>query len=272
MNNINIDKKDFEKYDLKFRRMASNLLRSSERDFLNNVKKFIDYVESCDLILEFINRNNSIKYDIPKIINHRSDGYKRSFEVGYKQEEAISMTYQLLKYCSLLEGREAFSIYFMYNGEDNYNEMVKSFNEHISKILIDNILMYLEDRRIDMKEDGKITINVNGQGGQVIYGTDNSNIVATQNNNFNSDENLLSAFEILKNELLKDKNIDSDEKEEIVESVELAIETCKSNKPKRTIIKTAISTLKKLIEVSGLGITLVHNANIISDNLSKLIK
>lgn len=271
MTKIQMDKKSFEKENLRFRALASDLLKTNERDFHNKIKIFFEFISNSDLIKEFIDNNNIFEYNIVEAINTRDFTYPASFIVSSNMQEAISFSYQMIKFCAECEDENALrSVYIYYNGDSYYNEMVKSFNNHIPKILIDAISLYFQERRVDMKEDGKIVINVNGNGGQVIYGSENSQITATQNNNFDSTDSLNNLFEGLKKDLLN-VEIDKNDKEELIEATELAIETSKSDKPKKTIIKTAISGLKGLVEISSLGIALTNNANGLIEAFNKII-
>ncbi|XZJ40570.1 hypothetical protein ACSXCW_02690 [Clostridium perfringens] len=271
MTKIQMDKKSFEKENLRFRAFAGDLLKTNERDFHNKIKIFFEFISNSDLIKEFIDNNNIFEYNIVEAINTRDLSYPASFVVSSNMQEAISFSYQMIKFCAECEDENALrSVYIHYNGDSYYNEMVKSFNNHVPKILIDAISLYFQERRVDMKEDGKIVINVNGNGGQVIYGSDNSQITATQNNNFDSTDSLNKLFEELKKDL-SNINIDKDEKEELIESTELAIETSKSDKPKKTIIKTAITGLKGLIELTGLSMAAINNANGLIEAFNKII-
>ena len=271
MTKIEMDKKSFEKEDIRFRKYAGDLLKTNERDFHNKIKIFFNFINNSNLIKEFIDNNNIFEYNIEEAINSRDLSYPASFIVSSNMQEAISFSYQMIKFCAECEDENTLlTVYIHYNSENSYNEMVKSFNNHIPKILIDAISLYFQERRVDMKEDGKIIINVNGNGGQVIYGTDNSQITATQNNNFDSSDSLGNLFEELKKGLLN-INIDNDKKEELIESTELAIETSKSDKPKKTIIKTAIKGLKTLITLTGLTSAAINSANGLIDAFNKII-
>ncbi|MDK0543566.1 hypothetical protein ACV3YD_00930 [Clostridium perfringens] len=271
MTKIQMDKKSFEKENLRFRKYASDLLKTNERDFHNKIKIFFEFINNSNLIKEFINNNNIFEYDILEAINTREDSYPASFIVSSDTQKAFSFSYQMIKFCAECEDKYALcNVYLDYGGNSSFDEMVKNFNNHIPKILIDDISLYFQERRVDMKEDGKIVINVNGNGGQVIYGSENSQITATQNNNFDSTDSLNNLFEGLKKDLLN-VEIDKNDKEELIEATELAIETSKSDKPKKTIIKTAISGLKELVEISSLGIALTNNANGLIEAFNKII-
>ncbi|WP_346025931.1 hypothetical protein [Clostridium nitritogenes] len=271
MTKIEMDKKSFEKENIRFRAYAGDLLKTNKRDFHNKVKIFFEFINESNLIKEFIDNNITTDYDIIEAIKTRSFSYPASFIISSNKQEAISFSYQMLKFCAECKNeRELLSVYIHYSGKSYYDEMVKAFNNHISKVLIDAISLYFQERRVDMKEDGNIVINVNGNGGQVIYGSDNSQITANQNNNFDSKDDLNKLFEDLKKDLLS-INIDKDEKEDLIEATELAIETSKSYKPKKTIIKTAINGLKGLIKLSGLSVTFINNTNSLIEGFNKII-
>ncbi|OOM16713.1 hypothetical protein [Clostridium saccharobutylicum] len=107
-----------------------------------------------------------------------------------------------------------------------------------------------------MKEDGRISITVNG--GQVTLAQDNGVVNATQTNNigFQSKE-ILSLIDEFKEIVAKHADINENDKEDAVEMTQLAYEECQSNNPKKSIIRSAISNINSLIALGSEGEKLI---------------
>lgn len=253
---INIDKKEFEKIDRKFKNYASRVIRSSEMDFIEKLEVFLNFVDECDLISIYIKSKNTKKYNVQDLLKLR-DGYRvECFDISAKEEEKVSFTYQLLKYYLDDDIVNMRDLYILYNGEKNYNEALKLFNKHVTMALINCINDYLDERRIDMKEDGMIKIEINGDKSQINVARESSTINATQNNGENIDDDFKKLLENFL-EHLDNSNIEEDLKEQGVGIISEASEEINNETPKKWKIKTAIDYLKNLIVTVGLSKELI---------------
>ncbi|WP_170816493.1 hypothetical protein [Clostridium beijerinckii] len=107
-----------------------------------------------------------------------------------------------------------------------------------------------------MKEDGKISITVNG--GQVAVAQDNGVVNATQTNNIGTDaKEILSLMNEFKEVVDKHTDINENDKVDAVEMMQLAYEECQSNNPKKSIIRSAISNINSLVALGCAGEKLI---------------
>ena len=244
---ITIDKKEFQKISAAFRRYASRLLRTSVGDGLDNLKRLLNFIENTPLIWDFIEENNVKKFDIQNEVKSRE--FMHGYNIPVNPSEEIAYVYQLLKYCSD-SCKEYWGICFHYSSSNKLQDHIDAFNDRVAHPFISHIEGYLRERWIDMGEEGKIQITVNG--GQVAIAQDSSIINATQNISYGDQENLLKVIQQFKDELSKIE-VDAEIKEETVELLDAAIEETNSDKPKKAIIKTTISKINEVVKF-GAGV------------------
>lgn len=252
---IEINKKEFEKIGLRFRTISSRLLRTDSSSSLANLLRFLNFIEQTPLLKEFVDNNNVIKFDISKIVEERE--MQNIYNIPVEPKEEISFTYQLLKYCSVTYD-SLLGVCMMYSyGDTKYDSMVARFNKHATLPFVNHISTYWAERMIDMKEDGKIVITVNG--GQVNMAQDNSTINSNQVNNIGQSKEEIIALISLFKESMEDILVDNEEKEETIEMIEAAYEETQKEIPKRSIIKAAISHINNIVSVSAITSTLIEN-------------
>lgn len=66
-----MDKKEFQIMSTEFRRVASRLLKTNVDDGLDNLKRFLSCIESNPIIWAFIEKHNTLTFDIAKIVQER---------------------------------------------------------------------------------------------------------------------------------------------------------------------------------------------------------
>lgn len=86
---------EVKKLSREFRVIAGQLLRTAHEDGINNLRRFIKFIENSALIYDFILKNQTREYEIPSLIESLAYG---RYEIPDTKQEEISHTYQLLKY------------------------------------------------------------------------------------------------------------------------------------------------------------------------------
>lgn len=177
-----VTRAEVKKLSREFRVIASQLLRTAYEDGINNLKRFIKFIESKPLIYNFILKNQVIKYKIPSLINSLSSTQDR-YKIPDTKEEEISHTYQLLKY-----GLEIFSDYFHfplvvggYSGS-KIQTQVDEFNKTVVSSFVYRIEGYLNDLLIDLGDDDQSIIHI--QIGNLYGGIMSQERSITQINDF----------------------------------------------------------------------------------------
>lgn len=235
---ISMDKKEFQLVSVEFRRLASRLLKTDFEDALDNLKRFLSYIENTPLIWEFIQEHNTTTFDIEKEIKERNmyEGYN----IPLEKSQEIAYIYQLLKYCAE-NCRDYWSICAYYSNGRKYQDHVDAFNNRVVSAFVSHIEVYLRGKWIEMGDKDEIQITVNG--GQVAIAQGQGTVHATQNNNYGQVQDLKAlAEEFYK--LIESLDIDQEAKEDTKEIVEVAVAEVVSDKPKRSIIKHAIEKIE----------------------------
>jgi len=233
-----MDKKEFQILSTEFRRIASRLLKTDRDDGLNNLKRFISFIESNPIIMSFIEEHNTFTFDIEKEIQDRE--MHESYLIQPEKNYEISFIYQLLKYCSVNRS-DYISICYFYGSSRKFQDMVDSFNDRVVSMLIGHIEVYLKGVWLGMGDNEKIHINVNG--GQVAIAQGQGTVNATQNNHYGQTHELKKLVETFY-KLLETVDLDQEVKEDTKEIIEVAIAEIVSDKPKRSLIRHAIEKVE----------------------------
>jgi len=243
---------NFKSYEIQdisseYRNVARRLSRTDYSQCDANLKRFISTIESNPLLLEFITRNNTKKYDIAAIIKARS--WLAPFEISADVCEEISFEYQLLKY-SLENFKGDFTRSyggFIYTGANSTrNDEMQKFIEHIIDPLIDHISEYLricykkavrEEAKNNPSSAGIITANYSTVvvGSDVYGGITTHNIISSD-----TQKDAINLITEIKDILDKETLDNKDDILEIVKHIEEDIK--ESKKPKKGFL-TALKPL-----------------------------
>lgn len=219
-------------------------MRAQFDEYGTVLKKFVDYIESNEIIMQYICKGDTGEYDAKKDweLVVTKEGYM--FDFGPSMEEESFQIYSILKYINeniTVPYRSFFSIY----GERKWQDNVKQFNDRVVLVLINYINDYLTGIGIDMGFDENIVWNVNG--GQVNIASGNAIINATQNNGLNNAE----LESIIKNILDNVSGLGKEDADTIIDSVEMIREEIMKPEPKRNIISNGIKLLAPMISIAN---------------------
>ena len=141
---------------------------------------------------------------------------------------------RLIVYCGVAMG---------YSSSSKWQDKIKGFNERFVIVLIRHVESYLTKVGIDMGIDEKNIYNVAVQNGQAIIANENSSVTATTNigATANDIEQLIAAVRMKMGTLTSDED-----KEAASESLEVIEAEVISEKPKKSMIKTAIASLQAI--------------------------
>ncbi|WP_233880306.1 hypothetical protein [Virgibacillus halodenitrificans] len=247
--------KEFQKLSLNFRRVASRFLNCSFQEYQECLKRFLLFIEESPTINHFIQENNTVQFNIQKIIEEKE--FHGKFKLPIRESEEIAFIYQMLNYISDND-LDIMGITFGYSGSNKIQSHVDGFNNHVVKPLIDYIVTYLGELKIDMGLDGKSSTqyNIGEFRGQLNHAEGQSTITATQTYNETKIAELKDLTEQFVEELHKNESILQDDKEDTTELLEAAVQEVESKKPKKIIVKTAIEKVKSVGELATAGTTL----------------
>jgi TIR domain. len=141
-----MNKKELNKLAREFRMFGSRLLSTKYGNGMSDLSRFLNFIESNEMVYDFILKNNSYQYDMKAICNDR--GWHNKYDLPVEKDKEIAFIYQLLKY-----GQEAFGDYTAfthgYGSGKKFQDHMDAFNNQVVKHLVDYIREYLEDLIID---------------------------------------------------------------------------------------------------------------------------
>lgn len=158
--------REYTSYELQsissnFRNVARRLSRTDYSQCDANLKRFMMFLQTEEIIVEFIAQNNTVAYDIPEIIKER---YRFDpFETSPIQNEEISFAVQLLTYAvEKFDGNftRLYGTYYYTSSKSTVNDEMRKFIEHIIDPLIDYISEHIRqcyDNTIRQEESVKVS-------------------------------------------------------------------------------------------------------------------
>ena len=259
---INLNKKELRKLSFEFNSMANRLLRSSYQEFNHALKRFLGYIDSIELIKEYIQSCTRDNFDIKKAMEEMNSIGMGVLDLGNTDEEEVYTVYNTLLYISE-KGFNYYTIGRRYSGKKSFNEIIKDFNDKFSYILIIHISGYLTKIGIEMGIDEEVNYMITNNGGQVNISRDTSTLNAVQNVGTKSDELVSLVGEI--NKILSSSDIPKEERETIGDAIETIQSELQNDTPKKGLIRSCIAGLKSVISAIPTAIEL-------SENITKLIE
>lgn len=249
-----ITKKEFNKISLDFRHVASRLLRTDFRNGMDNLRRFINFIDNIPIIYTFIVRNNLTTFDIASIIkdrNHRNQ-FHDMYQIPCEKKDEIAFIYQLLKY-----GLEHFNEYCQfsdgYSFSTKFQDQVDVFNKEVILPFVEYINSYLKGMMIDMDKEEEKSINiVSSKINQLNLSQDSSTIISN-NNIFSNDLEQINKLVGNFLELLQKEPIPEEDKKDIQDIIAVTVDELKTTNPKRGILKVGMEKLMQLSTVVTTG-------------------
>lgn len=242
-----------------FRNVARRLSRTDYSQCDANLKRFMNVIDNQEMIKDFIDRNNTCKYDIAEIIKARN--WISPFEISPVVQEEISLEYQMLKYSvENLEGdfTRLYGTHIYTSTKSTTNDELRKFIEHIIDPLIDYISEYLRmcyDKKVREEEKNmpKTMSGITANYSTVVVA---NNIDGTISNNINiNEETKKDALDLVSSikDTISTNSLDGESDIlELLKQIELEIK--ENNKPK----KGFLTALKVLCSGSAATITLIN--------------
>lgn len=242
---MKLNRKELRKIQYDFNSCSNRLLQSNYENYAGVLRKFVNYIDSTPIISDYIHDCGSCEWDLEYEIQEVQGSYGRLiFSLGETDSEEIRNVYAVLRY--LVENNSSVyrGVAMGYSSSSKWQDKIKGFNERFVMVLIRHVESYLTKIGIDMGIDEKNIYNVMVQNGQAIIANDNSSVTAATTNivaTANDIEQLIAAVRTKMDTLTSDED-----KEVASESLEVIEAEVISEKPKKSMIKTAISSLQAI--------------------------
>lgn len=153
---------EIQEISANFRNVARRLSRTDYSQCDANLKRFMNVIDTQELIRDFIEKHNACVFDVNKIIQERD--WISPFEISPVMDEEISLEYQMLRHSlEHFDGdfTRLYGTHIYTSTKSTINDEMRKFIEHIIDPLIDFISEHLRmcyDRKV--REEGKNQPNV----------------------------------------------------------------------------------------------------------------
>lgn len=238
---MRLNRKELRKIIYDFNSISNRLLQADFEDYNGILAKFIDFIQKTPIINDYILDCGMCEQSLAEEFQEVGNSYGHCiFSLGDTDEEEVRNVYAILNYIVENKIQIHFGVAFGYSSSTKYQDKVKGFNDRVTMVLIRHVERYLTKIGIDMGVDEKVTYSITVRNGQVNIANDNATIYATNANDidFSQCSKLLDAVRE------NSQNLSSDEKEIIESSLEVIEEEIKTEQPRKSFLKTAITGIK----------------------------
>jgi len=247
---MRLNRRELRKIQYDFNSYSNRLLQANYEDYTGVLGKFLNYIDSTPIIIDYIRDCGDCKWDLETVVKDVQVSYGRKiFGTGETEEEEISIVYAVLHYLVETNNPVFRAVAMGYSHSDKYQDKIKGFNERFVMILIRHVERYLTKVGIDMGLDEKIIYNVTVENGQAIIATDNATVNATNQVGFDVSElkKLIAEVQSAASALTPE------EQETVSECLEVIETEATAEKPKKGMLKTALSTLSAIKGIVEFG-------------------
>lgn len=226
-----------------FNSYSNYLLHADFNDYTDILKKYLVFLENVPIIIDYIKSCGKCDINLEEEVKQVQTSYGQIiFTTGDTEYEEVRNVYAILRY--LVDNNNAiyYSVASGYSLSKSYQDRIKCFNERFVMVLIRHIERYLTKVGINMGLDERIVYNVEVNNGQAIIATDNAKVNAT--NQVGNDNNEISR--LITDVRTAAESLQDSDKETVSECLEVIETEAATAKPKKSMLKTAISTLRSI--------------------------
>lgn len=247
---MRLNRNELRKIQYDFNSISNRLLQADYEDYTGVLDKFLTYIESTPIIFDYIKDCGDCDWDLATEVQEVQASYGRMiFSTGNTEEEEIRNVYAVLRYLVDTNNSVFRGVAMGYSHSKGYQDKIKGFNERFAMVLIRYVESYLTKVGIDMGLDDKIVYNVTVQNGQAIIATDNATVTAT--NNVGVDVGELK--KLIADVQAAASTLTPEEQETVSECLEVIETEATAEKPKKGMLKTALSTLSAIKGIVEFG-------------------
>lgn len=240
---MKLNRIDLKKTQYEFNSISNRLLQADCDDYLDVLRKFISFLNRSPLIFDYISDCGESDQNIEQEVEAVKKEYGGAiFSTGDTEQEEVRSVYAILKYIVDENIEVQHGVALGYSSSDEYQDIIKGFNNRFVMILIRYIENFLTRVGIEMGLDDKVVYNVTVQNGQAIFAGDNSMITAKNNIGIDAEKLRDLIAEVRRNS----ENLSLEEIENTNECLEVLEEETQAKKPRKSFINTAICTLSAI--------------------------
>ena len=227
------------------------MLQADFEDYTGVLEKFLKYIDTTPIISDYISGCGKCEWNLEEEVQEVQSSYGRLiFSLGETDEEEVCNVYAVLRYLVDTNNSIYHGVAIGYSSSKKYQDKIKGFNDRFVMVLIRHVESYLTKIGIDMGIDEKNIYNVTVQNGQAIIANDNSSVTATANIGMNANEleKLVAGIREAATTLTS-----VEDKETVSESLEVIETEVIAEKPKKSMLKTAMASLQAVKGATEFG-------------------
>lgn len=242
-----MDIREYRKVSQAFRRVSSNMLKTSydeENIQLIRFRKFIEENEVINRIIQ--DKITNIDYDYKNnfIVE---DGGRASISIPIDESKHIKAMYDYLIDITNKEEDIRWRAYKFYHGNGKWNDIIREYLDKAFKPLVDFIVDSLSMEMIEMesvKQETHIHQNINKNYGTATIAQ--GSVKSINNVTLNDSQDIKELIESLKDLIIKEE-FDDEEKEEVIDDLETIEEEINNENPRKVKIRKAWQGFKNFI-------------------------
>ena len=239
---MKLNRAELKKIIYDFNSISNRLINADFQDYLGIMKKYVSFIVATPIIYDYVLDCGPCDQNMEEEFNKRKGFYPDVFDLGDTTEEEVRNIFAIMNY--IVENNILVHEYigWAYTSSKKYQEMVKAFSDRVIMVFINHIEAYLTKIGIDMGIDDKVSYNISISGGQVNIANDNAVINATNNDGVDYGQ----LMELIAKVKETASEISDEDNESLNDSLEVIEDLATSDKPKKSLIRTAVTALKAI--------------------------
>lgn len=157
-----MNKNELRIISLKYRTLASQMLKIDHEDEVRYIKMFLEFVDSTNLLSEYVSNCHKSDYDFNSILQSR--GYGQHFELPDNSEDIVDYDYQLLKFI-IENNRPLIGITLGYSHSNKFADSIAAFMRKTIEPFVIALREYIEIKLIEADDtssnDDNATVRTN---------------------------------------------------------------------------------------------------------------
>ena len=253
---------------LNFRRLSSNLLKSTREDVDVNLARFGKIIDEDPYIHDLIHRViDGIDYDFKDCYHFEGNGWAQT-TIPLDEYEHLKAQYDFLHFLIPKKNVLGMALQYPRQSGKKYDDIIRDFISTTFKPMIDFIIDSMSTEMIIMEESKQIpgTMNIGIVNGNAVMQNGNGTITATANVSTQAFD-LITLIERILPELESLRDKAPEEIESVIDDLESLKEQANSDTPKPSRMKKALAGIKKFGSdvLVKLAVSLASNAILKTD-------
>lgn len=155
-----MSKNELRIISLKYRTLASQMLKIDNEDEVRYIKMFLEFVDDTKLLSEYVSHCHKLDYDFNSILQSRD--YGQHLELPDNSEDIIDYDYQLLKFI-IENNRPLIGITLGYSHSNKFADSITAFMRKTVEPFVIVLREYIEIKLIEADDNSSNDDKVTGR-------------------------------------------------------------------------------------------------------------